>query len=389
MSNSRKKQNKPGSKTSAGIQIPKRQPGKATPGTNFMQNLRAFPSLSSHPVDDLLGFSKEENNLDTQNQIISDTQNTISLGTQITANLDNQTSINLDTQNNSHFAPEDLHFEQPTNLILDSQISSIDTLKQNNSGNSDKSFLDYQSNNSEQPEEKTLVIQAPEKEIRAPKSKTELGVRALAEKSLGTQKHEKLKYDYRKYEKNRSTVRVNLHIDKEIDRKVRQYCLIDSHPKVDLKDFYERAALHLLDYLDTQKISDLGAEAPLDDRRLKMLYKTKPFVINLYLAYNTVYNQIVGKSAPTKWKGKWTAKDDELGQTYNEIDPRIVELGILQTQTNKGFDASGSKIQTFKYYTDEIEKCITADVSGPTLDVVLTYHRQVWQKLTGREIELK
>lgn len=99
--------------------------------------------------------------------------------------------------------------------------------------------------------------------------------------------------EWRKYDKARSTVRVNLHIDKEIDKKVRKYCFIDADPKVELREFYERAASHLLNFLDTQNIGSLSAETPLDDKRLKMMFKTKPRIINLYLRYDTVFNELI------------------------------------------------------------------------------------------------
>jgi hypothetical protein len=343
-------------KKQTGIQIPKREAGKVTK-TDYMRNLRPFPSgQQSHPVEELLGINNSQDFLDTQAFPIETPE--IEASRQPNTNL-------LDTQNIKLNTPQNLQTGQPKNTPLDAQI-----------------------NNSEHPNTKLLGVKTPKKGIQTPKDSDALDAQTPSPEKLDTQKNQKNRYDYRKYEAARSTVRINLHIDREIDKKVRQYCLIDAHPKVDLKDFYERGALMLLEYLDTQKQKGLGVEAPLDDRRMKMLYKTKPFVINLYLAYNTIYNEIVGKSSPSRWKGKWTAKDDDLGRTYNDIDARIVELGILQTQTNKGFDINGSKIQTFKYYTDEIEKCIAADVGTETLDVVLNYHRQVWKKLTNREVDL-
>jgi hypothetical protein len=343
-------------KKQPGIQIPKREAGKVTQ-TDYMRNLRPFPSTQqSHPVEELLGINEPDDFLDTQNNF--------------------KLAPKINTIEHSNIEIPDTHIEKPVtpqNYLLEhSKISNLDT----------------QTNKLEHSKTESLSASTPKKEIQALKETVELDTQAPEIKTLDTQKSQKGKYDYRKYEAARSTVRVNLHIDREIDKKVRQYCLIDAQPKVDLKDFYERGALMLLEYLDTQKQKGLSAEAPLDDRRMKMLYKTKPFVINLYLGYNAIYNEIVGKSSPSKWKGKWTAKDDELGRTFNNVDARIVELGILQTQTNKGFDINGSKIQTFKYYADEIEKCIAADVGPETLDVVLNYHRQVWKKLTGKELNL-
>lgn len=78
-------------------------------------------------------------------------------------------------------------------------------------------------------------------------------------------------------------------------------------------------------------------------------------------------------------------RDDEAAMRYNEISPAIVELGIIQTQINKGFGSN--RIQTFKYYIDEIETILASGVSDIMLLTVLEYHRQVWTKQTGKIID--
>jgi hypothetical protein len=161
--------------------------------------------------------------------------------------------------------------------------------------------------------------------------------------------------------------------------------MIDADPKVELREFYERAAVHLLNFLDTQNLGSLGAETPLDDRRLKMLYKTKPFIINLYLRYNSIFNEF-STAGGKKWTARWSPRDDEVAVRYNDVEPAIIELGILQTQIQKGFGSS--RIQTFKYYTDEIEKVLVSGVSDEMLDTILKYHRQLWKNQTGREVDL-
>jgi hypothetical protein len=441
------------------ITIAKRQPGKAQK-TNFMQNLRPFPTEFSHPVEELLGLTKPSAGEDSQIGENMDTQNTQVLGALNSSILDTQkqpindtpNASNLDTQNTSFLgAHTDLVPDTQNKLIPDTPIpQTLDTQKLQALDTQNVEYTDTQTvlnadtqiiknldtqnienatlniNISERPENQHLNTQklnsptpkasslehpetisfdtqtkpfgrseisilgtsAPKHGTEAPKKSGVLGAEAPREKVSGTRTNKKGKYDYKKYDANRSTVRVNLHIDREIDKKVRQYCLVDSQPKVDLKDFYERAALMLLEHLDTQKEKGLGAEAPLDDRRLKMLYKTNPTIINLYLSYNSAYNEIVSKNSPGKWKAKWTSKDDEFGRKFNETDIRIIELGILQTQVNKGLEPNGSKIQTFKYYVDEIEKVKTAGISNEMLDTILQYHRQIWKNLAKREVDL-
>ncbi len=117
-----------------------------------------------------------------------------------------------------------------------------------------------------------------------------------------------------------------------------------------------------------------------------MLYKTKPFIINLYLRYNAIFNELSTQSGVSKWKARWTPRDDEVAKKYNEQDSRTIELGIIQTQTNKGLGQG--RIQTFKYYADEVENIMMQDLSSEMLETILNYHRQVWQRWTGKEIDL-
>ena len=135
--------------------------------------------------------------------------------------------------------------------------------------------------------------------------------------------------------------------------------------------------------LDIQTDIGLDSLIALDDRRLKMLFKTKPSIINLYLRYNSIFNELSG----SKWAAKWSPRDDETAGKYNEVLISIVELGIIHTQLNKGIGAG--KIQTFKYYTDEIEKVLISGVSDEMLETILQYHRQMWKNTTNREIDLE
>lgn len=291
-----------------------------------------------------------------------------------------------------HFPSDHIPENKSEKAIADFDKSTIDIFghpevdksdtQTANLGHPEVNNIDTQKNITRHPENKTLVTQAPRKEPEAPRKESILDTQTSRHKKTGHSKNA----NWKQYEKKRTTVRVNLHISEEIDRKVRQYCMINAKPKVELKDFYERAALYYLDILDTQNITSLGAEAPLDDRRLKMLYKTKPFIINLYLRYNAIFNEISAASAKTSWSARWTPRDDEAARKYNETDARIIELGILQTQTNKGIGQG--RIQTFKYYVDEIENVLLSEVGTEMLETILQYHRQVWTRWTGREIDL-
>ncbi len=337
------------------FEVKKRQP-KEKP--NFFQNIPSF----KHPLAEILNFPADreiEANPDNQ-KILPDALKPEDSGHPEIINTDTQQTDLSSVQNLSL-----LDTQVPT--IPDTQKEKLNTLKVNNSGH---------------PENKISGAQAPKVKTETPRTKNITGAQTPRKDSVVHSKNQ----EWRKYDKVRSTVRVNLHIDKGIDKKVRQYCMIDAQPKVELREFYEQAALHFLSFLDTQNSGSLGVQAPLDDRRLKMLYKTKPYIINLYLRYNSIFNELA-ESGGKKWAARWSPRDDESAHRYNEIPPAIVELGILQTQVQKGFGSS--RIQTFKYYTDEIEKVLASGVSDEMLGTILQYHRQLWKNQTGREVDLE
>jgi hypothetical protein len=336
------------------FEVKKRQP-KEKP--NFFQNIPSF----AHPLAEILNFptgKTPETDSDTQTSDRDAPRKEITAQPEVKT-LDAQKDKSVDTQNHDFLDTQKIK-------ALDTQTFEPDALKAQKTGH---------------PENKSTGAWAPAEINNAPRKIKSSGAQAPGKSKAVHSKNE----EWRKYEGSRSSVRVNLHIDKEIDKKVRQYCYIDADPKVELREFYERAAVHLLEFLDTQNIGSLSAETPLDDGRLMMMYKSKPFIINLYLRYNSVFNELAARDGK-KWSARWTQRDDQAAIRYNEISPAIVELGILQTQVQKGFGSS--RIQTFKYYSDEIENVLTSGVSDEMLETILNYHRQIWAKQTGREVDL-
>ncbi len=264
------------------------------------------------------------------------------------------------------------NIEQPDQEYLDTQSLNTKAPNENLPGRPNKSSLDTRLDSFEHSSDRNLVALTPKIEFNAPKLKGNSDSSALNENLSGHSE----KNNWRKYEKNRSTVRVNLHINREIDKQVRQYCLIDADPKIELKEFYERAAINLLGVLDTQKQTNPGAETPLDDRRMMLTSKSKAFLINLYLTYNSIFNP----------KSKWTIRDDEAGARFNDIDYRIIELGIIQTHFNRAFRPG--KINSFQYYVNQIEEMLTIEFSEETLQAMITINRTRWQKSSGKQIDL-
>lgn len=235
------------------------------------------------------------------------------------------------------------------------------------------------------PTAKKLGTNAPNEKSWAPNPEKGLGTNVPKSKKLGTQQL-KTTEEYRKYEKARPTTSLHIRAESSIVKRAQHFIIENKKEVPTMRDFFELAATKLMDEFGNPTNLELGTNPPIDDRRLKMLYKTKPFIINLYLRYNSIFNELA-ESGGKKWAARWSPRDDESAHRYNEIPPPIVELGILQTQVQKGFGSS--RIQTFKYYTDEIEKVLASGVSDEMLGTILQYHRQLWKNQTGREVDLE
>ncbi len=343
--------------------VVKKREKKAKP--NFFENVTPF----KHPVSDLLQLNEPDNFLDTQkeNPVHSelnflDTQNNIS---------GHSENKSLDTQTIKPDAPKETLFGHSENKPLDTQ--------NNNSGHSEELFLDTQPEKSGHPITENLSANAPENKIEAPKNEKTLSANTPKEKILGTQK----KYDYKKYDAKRSTVRVNLHLDRELDQNVREFCVL-SNPRLELKEFFELAARH---FLDTQKKLGLSANAPVNNL-INSLSRTKPSIINIYLAYNSIFN------TETKWK----TSDDKVGEIFNNADIRLVEIGIIQTQgelyqqleNGKYAKKDPSKIiNAFSYYRQKIESNIEFfEGNEQMIAYLLESSRAKHKKWTGKDIDL-
>jgi hypothetical protein len=235
--------------------------------------------------------------------------------------------------------------------------------------------LDAQINNLGRPDIENLDVLTPKTLNWTPKRHTKsisLDAKTSKNRNLDAQKSGKKKWV--KYEEQRSTDRLSLRPDVEILRKIKVYCAENNFT---LTEFFEIAGLHLID-LDAQNQKNLGVLTPLDDRRLDQLFKTNPLIIYLFREYNKIFNP------QTVWK----PKDDAVGIKYNEVDLRVVEIGIIQTQSNILEGESETKPERFKYYTREIDKFNSLGYSEQLLDAILITNRKRWKEITGKEIDL-
>jgi len=170
---------------------------------------------------------------------------------------------------------------------------------------------------------------------------------------------------HKKDRHNMDLVRQHFRLDPSVDE---QFRLFRAKHNLELQEFYEMAGVHYLECVDAHKEGSADALASPDDRDLMILFKTHPTIINLYLQYNP--------------ENRWRPADDYEGQHYNDRDIRLIEVGIIQTQFNARF----KKINSFKYYTTEIDIALETPLTNETIEIMLKQHRRRWQEATGREL---
>lgn len=161
-------------------------------------------------------------------------------------------------------------------------------------------------------------------------------------------------------------IRQHFRVPPELDERIR---LFRAKENLELQEFYQLAAAHLMDSVDAHKSEQVDALASLDDRDTMILFKTRPSIINLYLKFNP--------------ENRWKPADDYEGQRYNEKDIRLIEVGIIQTQFNARF----KKINSFKYYTTEIDIALEAPLSDEVIDIMLRQARRRWEQSSGASIK--
>lgn len=243
---------------------------------------------------------------------------------------------------------------------LDTQFKQNNTPTKTNTGYPSDEILGIQEVNTGHPVSKKLGVNEPST------SKTDLrkNTKTPSLENTGYPKNE----NWKNWEKKRSTVRVNLQLPKEIDQKVREYCVKQGREgkELKLKEFYEQAAYYFLDFLGTQGDRKLGAYAPFDDKLPMMPINTSLNIIYQYIAYNKIFNE----------KTKWKPQDDAVANQYNDTDIRVIELGIISTQFNAAF----KKIHSFKYYQKQIDEYLEQELKEDMINFLLEHERGKWQK---------
>jgi hypothetical protein len=244
-----------------------------------------------------------------------------------------------------------------------------DTTLLDSSGRPTHTSLDDQTKIIGRPNSKTLDDMSSKKQVWTTKDKPHLDDMSSKKKTLDDQK-QNFSGNWAKYENARGTDRLGLRPNKEILRKFKVFC---AEKGLTLTEFFEISGIKFID-LDDQSKSSLDDMSPYDDRRMMITWKTKVHIINLYLRYNSILNT----------KSKWTVRDDEKSFQLNEVDSKVIELGIIQTQFQKNFKG---KINSFSYYLNEIDNFKELGMSGEVLNTMLKINRQRWHQATGRLLD--
>lgn len=176
--------------------------------------------------------------------------------------------------------------------------------------------------------------------------------------------HRKKQVDSRKGDRHKSDkVPFNNRISEATLNRIKHFCL---NHNLEQQEFAELSAIHFMDVVESHQPEKPASELALDDRDMMIMYKTSPSIINLYLQYNP--------------ENRWKPADDYEGVKYNDVDVRIIEIGIIQTQFNARF----KKINSFKYYTTEIDIARDTPLANETIDIMLKQGRRRWSEATSK-----
>ena len=328
---------------------------------NFFQNIPDIKSRLSHPhplaeVFDFSASKAEEQNAktDLDSQIESQTISKEEiLGYPNIKILDSQNALS----------------DYPNSETLDSQIDST--------GYPNIEKLDSQSSAFGQPKLENLDSNLSKEVIWIAKQSENLDISISKEISSDSQKSRKTdsKGKWKKYDKKRSTASVFIRADEELINEVKHF---NVEQKLDMREFFELSARRYIDSFGNPNTEDLASNIALEDRRMMIMFKTKPSIINLFREYNRILTP----------NSEWKPKDDAVGIKYNDIDLRIVEIGIIVTQTNIIENEADTQVSRFKYYTREIDKMATIGFSPETLDVMIQTYRKRWSELAKKTLDL-
>lgn len=313
-------------------------------------NLFANVTPLRHPISEILNFPAEQ-----------------------TPAEHSRAATDLDIQIKNDLISKDDSIGYPKEQKLDIQTKDTGYPNQSETDIQTEKLVISKDENNGYPKKQNLDIMISKSDLRISKEPTSLDIKISKEKKSDIQKTEKTEKTgkWEKYDTKRKGKGLFLRTNEDLTKEFKQFCIRQGW---DFSYGTELAWKGIMESLDIQKEGSLDIMISHDDRRLRLLFKTKPTIINLYLQYNSVFNP----------KTKWSVKDDEAASKFNEVDLRLIELGIIQTQGNKNF---AGKINSFGYYAHEIQAFIDLSLPAESIETMLEINRKRWQMATGKTVK--
>jgi hypothetical protein len=121
--------------------------------------------------------------------------------------------------------------------------------------------------------------------------------------------------------------------------------------------------------------------APFDDLMIDIEgFKTASSIIKRYLSVNFFFNE----------RTKWRPADDRIAERYNTTDIRKIEVGLIITAINKKQSGDPtSKINSFRYYTEEINRECLVDLDEEALVARVYSARRAFLRTFGEAFPIE
>jgi hypothetical protein len=155
-------------------------------------------------------------------------------------------------------------------------------------------------------------------------------------------------------------VRVSLRYTEAIYNRIKVFC---AKNELEIQDLHELAVVEYIDKVDAHQMDGWTPTsgkkwASHDDL---MIFKTHDDIIMLY-------KQFTGR--------KWSAADDRAAVPFNDVDRRLIELGMIITK----IQSRGKRIHSFAYFIPEIRTVTDLHKDNRELDAYLKVYRNRYQK---------
>ena len=147
-------------------------------------------------------------------------------------------------------------------------------------------------------------------------------------------------------------------------KKISEWKQFAEKTELTLTEFLDLAASRFMESVGTQKEEIAGGNPPHDDM-MNSFWRTHDDI-------RMLYTEITGN--------RWRSTDDRIAVAYNSLDRRILEIGILSTAVR----FKGKKINSFKYFVDEIEIGVEdireSRMADESITGLLISRRAAWKK---------